>query len=65
MHTAQSYKSGGELAAHFGLGKARRADVRVRLGDGEVKLFRNLAADAVYVLDLQAGSWRALDKPAR
>lgn len=63
LHTAQSYKSGGELAAHFGLGKARRGDVRVRLGTGEVKVFKNLAADAVYILDLKSGVARAQTSP--
>jgi hypothetical protein len=63
LHTAQSYKSGGELAAHFGLGKARRGDVRVRLGNGEVKVFKDLAADATYVLDLKSGAVRVQRPP--
>lgn len=55
LQTAQSYKSGGELAAHFGLGKRRRVDVRVRLVTGEERLFSNLAADGLYTLDLGKG----------
>lgn len=58
LHTAQSYKSGGELAAHFGLGKRRRADIWVRLPNGEEAVFKDLAADQIYVLDLKAGGAR-------
>lgn len=58
LHTAQSYKSGGELAAHFGLGKRRQVDVRVRFAGGEEKLFSSLAADALYTLDLKTGRAR-------
>lgn len=62
LHTAQSYKSGGELTAHFGLGRRKSADVRVRLTDGEVKTFAKLAADSGYVLNLADGG-RVARKP--
>lgn len=62
LQTAQSYKSGGELTAHFGLGKRKTADVRVRLGDGEVRTFAKLAADSGYVLNLADGG-RTASKP--
>lgn len=52
LHTAQSYKSGGELAAHFGLGRHRRVDVHVRLSGGREKAFKALRADRQHVLNL-------------
>lgn len=55
LQTAQSYKSGGELTAHFGLGKRRKVDVRVALPSGAVLTFKDLAADETYALDLSAG----------
>lgn len=63
LQTAQSYKSGGELTAHFGLGKRKVADVRVRLADGEVRTFARLSADRGYVLNLTDGGRSATPPP--
>jgi len=45
IHSNHSYKSGGALDAHFGLGSATAADVTVTLLDGRAQTFRNLDAD--------------------
>lgn len=45
VHSNHSYKSGGQLDAHFGLGNATSADVTVALLDGRSKTFVALAAD--------------------
>lgn len=55
LQTARAYKSGGELSAHFGLGKRRRADVLVRLATGETRVFKGLQSDAIYELNLSSG----------
>lgn len=60
LQTAQAYKSGGELTAHFGLGKHRRVDVRVKLRTGEEHWFKDLPADAIYTLDLPSDMARRL-----
>lgn len=52
IHSNHTYKSGGALDAHFGLGKATSADVTVTLLDGRTKLFSGLAADQNYTLSL-------------
>jgi hypothetical protein len=57
LTTAESYKAGGELMAHFGLGKHETVDVRIKLRTGE-RIFKDLPADAVYVLDLKNGKAR-------
>jgi hypothetical protein len=58
LTTAQSYKSGGELTAHFGLGKRKRVDIRVKLRTGE-RVFKDLPADGIYILDLKSGTFWA------
>ncbi|NJM55976.1 MAG: CRTAC1 family protein [Verrucomicrobiae bacterium] len=45
IHSNHSYKSGGALDAHFGLGQATSADVKVTLLSGKKKAFTTLAAD--------------------
>lgn len=54
LTTAESYKAGGELMAHFGLGKHETVDVRVKLRT-RVRVFKDLPANAIYVLDLKNG----------
>jgi hypothetical protein len=45
IHSNHSYKSGGQLDAHFGLGKAATADVKVTLINGKTRTFEKVAAD--------------------
>ncbi|MFZ5830836.1 MAG: FG-GAP-like repeat-containing protein [Planctomycetota bacterium] len=54
IHSNHSYKSGGALDAHFGLGKAASADVTVTLLDGRKKTFNAVEADKSHVLQLGA-----------
>lgn len=44
-HSNHSYKSGGQLDAHFGLGKASIADVKVTLLNGKTWAFEKVVAD--------------------
>jgi hypothetical protein len=50
IHSNQSYKSGGQLDAHFGLGQATSADVKVTLLNGKTQSFGKLAADQTHAL---------------
>jgi hypothetical protein len=50
IHSNHSYKSGGALDAHFGLGKATSADVKVTLLDGRTRTFSGLAAGKTHQL---------------
>lgn len=59
VQAAHSYKSGGALEAHFGLGKADRVEVTVELPDGSKRSFPGLAADRMHTLDLGEVSERA------
>jgi hypothetical protein len=45
IHSNHSYKSGGALDAHFGLGKSTKAEVKVTLLNGTTKTFSAIAAD--------------------
>jgi hypothetical protein len=54
IHSNHSYKSGGALDAHFGLGKATSADITVKLLNGKTKAFARLAADRSHVLEVAA-----------
>jgi hypothetical protein len=54
LHTNHSYKSGGALDAHFGLGKATTADVKVTLLNGKTQTFENVAADRSHPLAFTA-----------
>ena len=52
IHPNHSYKSGGALEAHFGLGKATSADVKLTLLDGRTVVLRELAANRTQVLEV-------------
>jgi len=52
IHTNHSYKSGGALDAHFGLGQATSADVKVTLLNGRTQTFEKLTADKSHPLKL-------------
>ena len=51
-HSNHTYKSGGALDAHFGLGKATSADVKVTLLDGRQHTFKSLASDQRHQLTM-------------
>ena len=52
LTTAESYKAGGELMAHFGLGQHQTVDVHVKLRTGD-HWFKGLQANAIYILNLK------------
>jgi hypothetical protein len=52
IHSNHSYKSGGALDAHFGLGNATSANVKVALLDGRTETFSGLAAGKTHELRL-------------
>jgi hypothetical protein len=52
IHPNHSYKSGGALEAHFGLGKATSADVKVTLLSGKTVSFTGVKADQFLDLNL-------------
>jgi hypothetical protein len=52
IHSNHSYKSGGALDAHFGLGSATSADVTVTLLDGRSRIFPALEPDRSHTLHL-------------
>jgi hypothetical protein len=54
IHSNHSYKSGGKLDAHFGLGKAKIADLTFTLLDGRKEEFKAIAADRPYRLQFGA-----------
>jgi len=45
LHSNHSYKSGGQIDAHFGLGQATTADVKVTLLNGRTQTFQSIAGD--------------------
>jgi hypothetical protein len=51
----QSYKSGGPLEVHFGLGERESVDVRITLLGGKTISLPALAADRLLDLDLRTG----------
>ncbi len=53
IHANHSYKSGGALEAHFGLGQATTAEVKVTLLGGKTVSFAGLKADQFLDLNLQ------------
>ena len=53
IHANHSYKSGGALEAHFGLGQAAAADVKVTLLSGKTVTFAGLKADQFVDLNLK------------
>jgi hypothetical protein len=52
IHSNHSYKSGGALDAHFGLGAADAAEVTLTLPSGKVVALGSLAADRLVVAEL-------------
>jgi hypothetical protein len=54
IHANHSYKSGGALEVHFGLGKATRADITVTLLSGKTVSFAGLNADQYLDLNLRS-----------
>lgn len=52
IHSNHSYKSGGALDAHFGLGQATSAEVKVTLLSGKTTTFTGLAANQRHQLNL-------------
>ena len=56
IHSNHSYKTGGALEAHFGLGKQATATVRVTLPGGRTIEFPGLKADHIVDLDLSSGT---------
>jgi len=52
VHPNHSYKSGGALEAHFGLGKQTAADLKVTLPSGKTMSFASLKADQFLNLNL-------------
>jgi len=50
IHSNHSYKSGGALDAHFGLGQATSADITVTLLDGRRMSFAAVAVDRSHTL---------------
>ena len=53
IHSNHSYKSGGALDAHFGLGNATSADVKVALLNGKSQTFTEIASDKIHTLTLR------------
>jgi hypothetical protein len=53
IHSNHSYKSGGALDAHFGLGKHEKADVEVTLPGGKPIRFENVVLDRFVELNLR------------
>ena len=54
IHSNHTYKSGGALDAHFGLGKDDAADIRVTLLNGKSRDFPGLEADQTHILRLNS-----------
>ena len=52
IHSNHSYKSGGALDAHFGLGQAASAEVKVTLLNGKTTIFPSLTASQSHQLNL-------------
>jgi hypothetical protein len=53
VHSNHTYKSGGALDAHFGLGQAATADAKIMLLDGRTTTFSALAADKIHELEME------------
>ncbi len=53
IHSNHSYKSGGALEAHFGLGKQTTADVKVTLPNGKTAALAGVKADQFLDLNLK------------
>jgi len=57
IHSNHSYKSGGALEAHFGLGKQSKVDVKVALPNGKTATFAGVKADQSLDLNPTTGKW--------
>jgi hypothetical protein len=57
IHANYSYKSGGALEAHFGLGKQTKVDVKVMLPSGKTATFAGVKADQFLDLNPTTGKW--------
>ncbi len=53
IHSNHSYKSGGALEAHFGLGEQGEAEVRITLPGGKEILFLGVSADQFLDLNIK------------
>ena len=54
IHSNHAYKSGGALDAHFGLGGATNADVKVTLLNGTTRAFPSFSANVTRLLEIKA-----------
>ncbi|MBM4089127.1 MAG: hypothetical protein FJ276_06825 [Planctomycetes bacterium] len=66
IHSNHSYKSGGALETHFGLGKQTAAHLKITLPDGETASFAGVKTDQFLDLNLassQSTPVRAETKP--
>jgi hypothetical protein len=66
IHANHSYKSGGALEAHFGLGKHEKVDVRITLPSSKTVSFAGVMADQFLDLNLastQSNHVRVQTKP--
>jgi hypothetical protein len=61
IHSNHSYKSGGALDAHFGLGGCYQTTVNVRLLDGPAREFVDLKANRFLILDLASHESSAVE----
>jgi hypothetical protein len=52
IHSNHTYKSGGALDAHFGLGQATSADVTITLLDGQSKTSAGLEANRTHTIEI-------------
>jgi hypothetical protein len=53
IHSNHTYKSGGALDAHFGLGQDTGGEVTVKLLEGTVRTFVGIAADQTHTLEIK------------
>jgi hypothetical protein len=63
IHSNHSYKTGGALDAHFGLGKHDRADLTVALLNGKSVKFANVRADRPLDLNLNTQELAVVEPP--
>mgnify|MGYP000536628509 CR=1 FL=1 len=65
IHANHSYKSGGALEAHFGLGQHDRADVKVTLPSGKTVKIAAVKADQFLELNLKTAGSAGISIPKR
>ena len=63
IHSNHSYKSGGALDAHFGLGKQNKVDVKVTLLSGKQVTLTDVKADQFAELDLKRSKLTKVNTP--